>query len=63
MGSPEYHRCMSEAYLTRALLWAFEAAYVSERVTQPYGAWVAVAIAALAVGDFICSYVEHRRAG
>jgi len=61
MSSPEYHKCMSEAYFTRALLWAMAAAYIYENATQSYEMWLVVAIAIFAVSNFICSCIEGRR--
>lgn len=62
MSSREYHKCVSEAYYTRALLWTIIAARMYEHVTQSYEMWLVVAIAIFAVSNLICSYIEYRRA-
>lgn len=60
MTSSEYHKCMGEVHLTRALLWTIIAARMYEHVTQPHEMWLVAAFAIFAVGNLICSHMEQR---
>lgn len=50
ISSREYHKCMSEVYLTRALLWILFAAVVFEMVTNPAGLVLGIINSLLAIG-------------
>lgn len=62
MNSPEYHRCMSEAYFTRATVWFLFAMVVYELVENPFNIILAITNGMLAAIFLLRSHSESREA-
>jgi hypothetical protein len=58
MNSSEYHKCMSEVYFTRALMWMLYAGIVLKLQQSEFGIILAVASGALSTVYFYWSFRE-----
>ena len=62
MNSSEYHKCLSEVYFTRAIMWMLYAGVVLKLQQSEFGIIHAVVSGILSVLYFCLSYREFRDA-
>lgn len=62
MSSNEYHKCMSEAYFTRATVWLLFAMVVYKLVENPFNITLTITNGMIATTYFLLSYSESRKA-
>lgn len=62
MSSREYHKCMSEVYFNRGLMWMFVTGFAARSAQSVPGAVIAVLDGLMSAFHFYLSFKEGRRA-